>query len=169
MADLTVVDNFNEFMADFEPLGIVVKSFTQVGSLASPSFGTASFTAWEIVSLDDQRALYAISIEIERPNQHPTAGSVSIPYDEVDRIVAGLGMLEKGGRRGLKRMTNFEANISGADGNFRACVFNSANGRIMASIEAAGVSLFFHDCAKLSEVVKYLSVAKQYIEKIKIS
>jgi hypothetical protein len=39
----------------------------------------------------------------------------------------------------------------------------------MALIEAAGVSLFFHDCGKLNEVVKYLSAAKQHIENIKIS
>lgn len=115
MRDITILDGLHDFVEEPQQLGLVVKSYGDAGSVQSPGFGKVSFQPHEVVLIDDQRAAYFVNIDIERPNQHPEHTAATLPYDEIDRLVAAAHVLIKGGRRGLTRMANFEASVSSSD------------------------------------------------------
>jgi hypothetical protein len=115
MSELAVLKGFDDFLSQPEPLGIIVKSFSEIGSVSSLNFGKVTFTPTEIALMDEQRAAYHVKIEIERPNQHPEIGLAAIPYEEIDRIIAAAHVLARAGSRGVTRMKNFEASVSTAD------------------------------------------------------
>jgi hypothetical protein len=169
MSELTVLSGFDDFISEPQPLGIMVKSFSDVGSVTSLNYGKVTFTPTEIALIDEQRAIYHVKIELDRPNQHPQNAFAAIPYEEIDRVIAAALVLARAGNHGVARMKNFEASVSTADGAVRLVVFNAANGRIMSSIEAGNVPLFFQDAHKLSEVADYLSKSKRELDRIKIS
>lgn len=167
MQDVTVLRDFDEFISESQQLGIMIKSYSDVGSIPAPG-GKITFTARELVSLDSRNASYDVLISVERANQHPLSGVASIPYDDIDRFVVGARTLTQGGIRGLSRMKNFEASIASTDGSLRFVVFNSANGSIMSLIEASGCALYFSDIAKLNAASECLIKAKQEIDQLKI-
>jgi hypothetical protein len=170
MSSVATVSGFEDFFEETDLLGILLKSYTEVGSVSSHGvgLGKVTFTAREIVSLDDRNALYDVVIDAERPNQHPSNGSATLRYDEIDRFIAGASRLMRGGRRGVSRMTNFEASIASSDGHFRLVVFNTANGNTSFLVEITGCRVFFSDLNGLSEIAGRLSDAKAEIDRIKI-
>jgi hypothetical protein len=168
MSELIPLSGFDDFMSERQPLGIIVKSFSQIGTIAGFNNAKVTVTSRELVVIDDNRAMYFVDIEIETPNQHPETSVAAIPYDEIDRIIAGAHVLARAGSRGVSRMSNFEASITTADGAVRMVVFNHANGRIMSAIYAQNSALFFQDTQKLTEVADQFLKAKQTIDRIRI-
>jgi hypothetical protein len=166
--EIAILDGFDEFIEEEErELGLIVKSYSEIASL-SASGGKVTFVATEVVVIDERRGVYFINVQIERPNQHPSTAAASIPYDEIDRLAAGAGRLMRAGIRGLSRMKNFEASISTSDQKVRLVVFNALNGRVMCLIEVSGVSIYFGDITKLSDVASGLVKAKEEIDRIKL-
>jgi hypothetical protein len=169
VGEITVLDGFNDFIDEPQQLGIVVKSYGDSGSVQSPGFGKVSFSPTEIALIDEQRAIYFINVNVERPNQHPENSAASISYEEIDRIISGAHVLMRGGSRGLTRMRNFEASVSSSDGKVKLVVFSVSSGSVMASIETSGVSLFFKEITKLSAIADCLAKAKLELDRIRIA
>jgi hypothetical protein len=168
MSELVPLSGFDDFMSERQPLGIIVKSFSQIGFIAGLNNGKVTITSRELVVIDDNHAIYFVDVEIENPNQHPQTSTAAIPYDEIDRVIAGAHVLSRAGSRGVSRMKKFEASIATADGAVRLVVFNHSNGRIMSAIHAQNGTLFFQDTQKLIEVADQFLQAKQTIDRIRV-
>ena len=133
-------DPYDEYLTKMELLlektgTVVVKGSTTVGTINGLR-GTATFTSWEMIDTQANRAVYGISILISDPNRPDAAEVAYVDYDELDALIKGLDYLIKLENSATK-LQRFEAQYK-TQGGLAIFRFNTPGGYGTA-VSAEGV------------------------------
>lgn len=160
MTNLTLSGDYTDFSDESGPLGITVKSFTELGSFSG--MGTLELEARELIDVDNRRVDYFIVATVKPSDQYAREGRVIISYEDVGRTCAAIDRL-KLAHSGITKFKNFEVTFN-TSGNFVITVFSQLRGGIGVSISADGVSMFLNDIRRLDELKSALQKGVTYIE-----
>lgn len=105
-------DPYDEYLTKMELLlektgAVVVKGSTVVGTVNGLR-GTASFTSWEMLDTQTNRAEYGISIVIADPGRPDSAEVAYVDYDELEPLIKGVEHLIRL-ENSATRLARFEA------------------------------------------------------------
>ncbi len=133
-------DPYDEYLTKMELLlektgTVVVKGSTVVGTVNGLR-GAATFTSWEMIDAQANRAVYGISILISDPNRPDAAEVAYVDYDELDALIKGLDYLIKLENTATK-LQRFEAQYK-TQGGLAIFRFNTPGGYGTA-VSAEGV------------------------------
>lgn len=133
-------DPYDEYLTKMELLlektgTVVVKGSTTVGTINGLR-GTATFTSWEMVDTQANRAEYGISILIADPNRPDASEVAYVDYDELDALIKGVEHLIKLENSATK-LSRFEAQYK-TGGGLAIFRFNTPGGYGTA-VSAEGV------------------------------
>lgn len=143
---------------DEQSYGIVVKCYTNVGSISA--WGKISIDAREIISIDARTLRHVALVTVETGGDYPQTGIAAIDYDDVEKLCAAIEKIKSIDPKSTK-FGFIEAEISQDD--LKVVVFNDNRGKMHCSIGADGHSVHM-ELARLSEVIHLLKKAKSTIE-----
>jgi hypothetical protein len=139
--------------------GVVIKGFTDVGSLSGRLGGVVQVTSTEFTDATSGAKQFGIAIEVKETGRFERSSRSYIDLDEIDSLLKGIdyiGSVEKT----VTKLANFEATYR-SRGDFRVTRFSSNVGRsgTMLAVEsglvaATRVFLDEKDLPKLREILE---------------
>jgi hypothetical protein len=138
---------------------IVIRRYTEIGAVKG--YGKLSVEAREGVVLDARHVQYFVKLTAETADQYPRYGHGSIQIDALPRFLEALDRLSSASiDRNKFAFTEIEFNHE----DIKIVVFNNHTGKIMTTVDAAGVSVTFPDLSALSELKRLIQKAKTHLE-----
>ena len=145
---------------------ILVKSYSEVGSVGGQPSGLVSVEAMELQDRSDGSSALGLVIEVSPSGEYSQKNRSFIDYDEIDSLLQGIDYISKVSTP-TAPLKNFEA-IYQTRGDFSVVTFNQSDGKISASVSGGlvGSSRVFLTTESLARFRQWVVSAKETLSKL---
>ena len=147
----------SEFEDEDDVGGILIRSYTPVGTVSGLNYGSVHVEAREAIISDTKSASYFARLELSTGDDYPQTAATLVKFDDLDSVISALEKLATTHITTERfQFSEVEFEISG----LRFIVFNNERGSMMFAVECNGLSIHFSSLSKISEISNFLRQAK---------
>ena len=146
---------------DKQPAETTIKGFMPIGSIDGS--GSVAVTAYEIVVPSREIAFQGVRFEITSGDDYPSEGIASVALESAEKLLSSIEQLANA-KVSTDRyaLSEIETRVD----DLRIVVFNTAQGRILAAIEAAGTTCHFFKQSELLNLHKLVGLAVNHLRSL---
>ncbi|QYJ06406.1 hypothetical protein [Qipengyuania flava] len=154
-----------EFDEEDDVKGIVIRSYTPVGSVSGLSYGMLQVEAREAIITDTNSASYFARFELSTGDDYPQTAATLVKLSDLDALIPALDRLATTNITTERfQFSEVEFEISGLS----FIVFNNERGSMMFAVGCNGLTVHFNSLSKISEISKYVREVKRLLGEKKL-